>query len=396
MSGQHAKIFQPSKAKVWMHCAGAIAYEKQANLPEEAQNKHGASGTFTHSIAERNLNGVDVPLGTVETHDTFTFKHDAERQERVDFYTDAVRERGGIQFYEVKLDLSPIIGIPDQFGTSDAVILIPEEGVLESHDLKDGRGAVLADDNEQLIAYLLMAWREYELMADFKVFRGWIHQPKLGAHLQAEYTREQMEMHALRFRSAAQHAHDLLTASPATVELSLTPGAHCEGGWCKMRGVCPARRQMVTQEIPNLSMRIAALDDGMLGELLSRRAQIEAFFKDLHAEAFARAQAGKEISGWKLSNGRQGNRKWKLADEEAISELLYEDLTVNAYERNLISPTTAEKLLKKNHSETWVKVQKYIERSDASITLVQMADARPAISLDRPEFSAYDECSDLI
>lgn len=388
MSGTHS-LFAPSKAAVWVNCFGALAATQ--HLPDEEPNEAAASGTFTHAISERVLKGVRALAsfkGVVETHDTFTFKADEERLDRAAFYIDYVKDRGDMRFFEVKLDLGPVIGIQGESGTGDAVILDLVNHVIEVHDLKDGHKVVDADAL-QLITYGLAALHEFAMYDNFTHVRLFIHQPRKERHVDVTFTRAEMDLYELRIRGAAQHSHDLLTASPETVALALTPGPHCTDGYCRIRGSCLARRSGVVATIPKAMPPAITFTDAQLGELLSQRYKIEAFFKDLHAEAFNRAKLGGTIPGWKISTGRAGNRKWNLADEAAISDELYEVLEADAYERTMISPTTAEKKLKKADGgpALWATLQSKISRSDPALTLVPEADARGAIDLNVPEFA---------
>lgn len=390
MAGTHSQ-FSPSKSSVWANCHGAIAFLEAAKLPEEAPNEHAASGTFTHSIAERMLNNPEFePIGLTETHDGFTFKCDSAREERAITYVRAVQARGGLQFYEQKMATLPWPG------TGDAVVARLEEHALEAHDLKDGNGKVIAKDNEQLICYLLLAWKEFEYLDDFQMFRGFIHQPKIGWYNYVEYTREEMLAWLTKLQTAYEKGKQALERTPNQVRAALTAGPWCEKGWCRMRGNCPARNNAVVATIPDTTVNRGQLSDDELGELLSRRFAIEAFFNDLHGEALNRSRLGNKVPGWKLATGKQGPRKWNKANLEKIEDTLYEKLQAETYERSVISPTTAESKLKKTHPETWATLQSDIERSEGTVTLVPDADPRPAVPSNAPEFGAVDDAADLL
>lgn len=390
MSGLHS-VFAPSKSSVWANCYGALALLAAANLPDEQTNIHAASGTLTHKCAERMFGGDMPKIGEKHNIEGFDFVVDEDRIERAAHYVNAVRARGGMQFYEQKMSSLPWPG------TGDVVIIQLEEQALEAHDLKDGNGIVFANC-EQLICYLLLAWKEFDLMCDFQTFRGYIHQPKKQWADQVTYTRAEMEAHLERLTRAYRRGADLIGETPNRINAALTPGEHCEKGWCRMRGTCSARRREAVRDVELLPATATELNDADLGALLAKRAGIEAFFNSLFAEAFNRAKAGAKIPGWKLSTGREGNRAWTKGekDEEKIGELLYEAIEVDAYEKSLISPTTAQKKLKK-HVDTWQNLQQYIHRSPAQPTLVPEADGRLAISMDVPEFeNVFETGADLL
>ena len=107
----------------------------------------------------------------------------AEMAREVQKYINAVRAEvgeGDTLMVEQRL---PIFGgvIPDQFGTSDTVILQPSRRRMRVEDLKYGRGVqVWAEYNEQLMLYALGALDEFDpLGEDFDEVVLAIHQPRL-------------------------------------------------------------------------------------------------------------------------------------------------------------------------------------------------------------------------
>lgn len=398
MSGTHA-LFAPSKAAVWFNCAGALAVTK--DLPEEPSSIHAASGTFTHSLGERILNNQPIPkLRTAETHDGFEFKLDSERLERALRYADDIRARGGLQFYECKLPLKAFIRVEDNTGTSDVVIAHLEnvgEEMLEIVDLKDGNGIVLAKDNEQLLSYLCMAWLEYSYLADFKKFKVSIWQGKVGHYDSHTYTLAEVTEWLEQARRRAARAAEVISLSPAKQMAALNAGPWCDKGWCRARGTCPAYSALRKAVVPDTRVPTHMLTIEQVGELLSKRKEVEEWFKQLAEAALNMAKGGAHVPGFKLASGREGNRKWSDAKgEEEVAELMYEAIQADTYTRDLISPTEAERKLKKKHPETWTAIQKYITRSEAQPTLVPIADHRPAITSPGIEFASVDSGDDLL
>jgi hypothetical protein len=77
--------------------------------------------------------------------------------------------------------------------------------------------------------------------------------------------------------------------------------------------------------------------------------EIEAAITDFRAEALRRAKLGVIVDGQKLVYGNKGRRQWvdKAKVEAAMSMILPPE---KMYEpREIISPTTAEKILKKDY-----------------------------------------------
>ena len=391
MSGQHA-LLAASKSATWANCHGALALADYLKLPPETPNIHAASGTYSHLIAQRDLEGADVP--TSAKVDGFDFVIDAERQARVKVYTDAIRARGGEQYYEVKMSAAAVLLVPDQFGTSDAVVVQLEELALEAHDLKDGNRIVSALDNDQVIMYLLMAMHrfEQEYMLEFQTFRGYIHQPKVDWFSEVSYTRAELLEHQERLRTAARKSVDLISKPIQLIKAALTPSDDaCQ--WCPARAQCSARRSNVVDLFPDIKAAKETLTEQEIGELLTRKPAIEAFFADLYGEALTRAKVGTNIPGFKLVEGRAGNRAW-VGD---VSDTLYDLLMEKAYEKSLISPTTAEKLLKKTHPEQWKALECSIERKPGAPALVPDTSAKAPIPLSVPEFeNVVQSGADLI
>jgi hypothetical protein len=91
--------------------------------------------------------------------------------------------------------------------------------------------------------------------------------------------------------------------------------------------------------------------------------------------------AGQEVPGFKVVIGKQGNRAW--LDERAAEKAL-KAAKVGAsvmYEKKLISPTTAEKLLKKNNPVAWEKMQNVIIRAPGKPSVAPVTDPRPALAI---------------
>lgn len=397
MSGEHATL-SPSYAHTWAHCPGALAYAARLELPVDEHSADGAAGTCTHRIAERMLRGEPVPeVGETEVHDGFPILVDEERLERAATYAQAVRERGGIQAYEQRLPIGQAIGTSaDLWGTADATVMLPDEGILEVHDLKDGNGRVDAAGNPQLELYALGLLHTAELVGEWKCVRMFIHQPRIRNFNMAEMSVEDLRARGEYLSRRAARAVELFGATDNQVLAALNPSSGaCQ--WCKARHVCARRAQATAEAFPMIQQAAGdklALSDDTIGELLSKREAIEAFFRDLHAEALERAKAGKPIPGFKLAKGREGPRQW--ADAETAAEMIYDAITADAYERKLISPPVAQKKLSKSHADVWAALQPLIVRSEAPLTLVPASDGRPPIQLDTPEFGAIVDVSDLI
>lgn len=394
---------------MWAHCIGALAYAAASGVQDSPANIHGAAGTVTHAIADALGKGVPhYALGTCVTQDGFEIVVEQERIDRAAYYVEQVRACAGptgLVMWEERLDMSKAYGVSDQFGTGDATVAVLETHTLQSHDLKDGNGIVSAQDNDQLISYLLATWDAYDYLDEFTTFEGYIWQPRANWKDKVTYTREQMDAHRARLTAAAQdNLHMLgLAQTPLYVQNyiipKLNPGPkQCQ--WCPMRGTCVARARVMFDIVPDVKVPASQLSPEDIGKYLQLQAEIDAWFAGLRGAALALAIQGTTIPGFKLITGKQGNRAWS-GDLKEIEEQLYEVLEDKAYNKKMISPTDAQKkLMAKKSTDAakllWTNLQANITRAPGQIVLAAEADGRAPVSLDMPEFGIVDEATDLL
>lgn len=395
--GTHA-IRSPSGASGWLACAGWAS--------NDTSSKHSREGTAAHELAALCLTTSTDPadhLGTAIKVENDTFTVDAEMALAVGDYVNYVRDvakgAGGELLVEQRLPIEGITGEPGAHGTSDAVILAPGELIVA--DLKYGRGVpVDAEDNPQLQIYALAAMDEFSLSHDFQTVRMAIHQPRLGAVSEWVQTVEQLE--AFRIHVGGQiKIHD---ANPD----ARTPGEkQCR--WCANAGSCRALAEKVQAEVGADFDDISAdgwmyakppllLDADELGAALKAADHIEQWLKAVRAEVESRLLAGQPVPGFKLVQGKKGNRAWS---DEAEAEKLLKDTfrlkTEEMYELSLITPTVAEKLAPKFDTagkpkplkpgepkprlgpRQWPKVQALITQADGKPSVAPESDKRPAL-----------------
>lgn len=134
-------------------------------------------------------------------------------------------------------------GVPEQFGTSDTVIIDEANRQLIIIDLKYGRGVqVYAERNPQLMLYALGALDEFGLLYDFDSVRMVIHQPRLD-HLD-EWTCSVDELRVFEVEALEAGRKALSIKKLAGGTVFLNPGdKQCQ--FCKAKGDCPALRDKV-------------------------------------------------------------------------------------------------------------------------------------------------------
>src|SRR3569832_1840129 len=108
---------------------------------------------------------------------------------------------------------------------------------------------------------------------------------------------------------------------------------------------------------------------------------IEAWCKAVRAQAEVELLAGCVVSGFLLVCGLKGARSW---GDEAAAEVVMKSMRLKQdemYTFKLISPTTAEKLLKEN-PKRWNKLQTFITQSEGGLSVAPLSDKRPAVVIE--------------
>lgn len=355
-------ILAPSDSARWLRCVGALHLSR--GLPN-LDAEYNASGTCSHWLLEWALThpdqdldswlGKELKFGTPE----YTFKIDEERLDRVRQTVTNINREPGQMLTEYQLNTTPVLGVPDQEGHSDIIKLYPEggvvkdekllRGVLSVHDYKDGYLLVHAKDNTQGLIYLCAALMEFGLIGEFNAFRFCIHQPKINHYDEWTYTRAELEAFMQAIRPVAQLAYEIYhEIVPFDPERHLIAGEE-QCFWCPVRGRCPARARRIISMFTPIVQR-HELDDKTLSLIYSMLDEVEQAVSDYRAEAHRRAMMGATIEGQKLVYGNKGKRKWTDDNQarDAMLLLLPEEQVFKPAE--VISPTEAEKLLKKHYA----------------------------------------------
>jgi Protein of unknown function (DUF2800) len=357
MTGTHS-ILAPSGSERWLRCVGSLRLCK--DVPSEA-SEHAASGTLSHWMLESALNGdaLESWLGKSSEVEGFKFTVDQDRIDLVQSVVNAINREPGLMLTETRLDTTPVLGVPGQQGHSDVIkanptgsVLIDDthlHGVLSVHDFKSGYNQVNARDNTQGLIYLCAAMIQVaDLIGDYNAFRFCIHQPKINHYDEWTYTRAELVAFMDLIRPVAKLAYDLYHGTVEFDPVKHLNAGDTQCGYCPVRGRCPARAKRVADMFLPLIKR-HELDDAAIGALYSQLDEIESAVSDFRAEALRRAKMGSTIPGQKLIYGNRGRRQWidTAQAERALTGIAGE----RAYEpRTIISPTDAEKMLKKRYA----------------------------------------------
>jgi hypothetical protein len=346
---------------------------------------------------------------------------------------------GATVYPEQVLSIEFITGEEGATGTSDTVIIKGDTAIVA--DLKYGRGVqVFAEGNEQLLMYGASAVADFDALGEIENVELHILQPRLNHFDVWKLTVSEMNERIERIRQTSKRilaGPEGLTAVPGdkqcrfckasatckertdhTMQLIVGEFVDLDKGFIKVE--MPQAEKLLAQAFdvkpaaitfhhdehedygdaanidahftvkkPNIRPSLEAAEaklpdasDERLATLMDAADMIEGFAKAVRAEVERRLLAGKFTDArYKLVEGRQGARSW-TSEEEAEAALKAMRLKVDQmYDFKLISPTTAEKVLKEANPRKWNKLQPLIGRSDGKPSVAPASDKRPALSM---------------
>lgn len=399
-------LLSPSGAKKWLACSASLACEK--DIPNTS-GKAAVLGTAMHTIAEMHLNqyikGTALPL----EREVGAYVLDegkgqikalispmkgavlitADMIEQVRKYTDYCKAIIDVATYvklEMRVNLTEVLhhgyeGV-ETFGTADLVavqeLANTDEHMLIIDDLKTGRHRVEAKENKQLMLYALGVYRRLKRRYNIIVVRLVIFQPYSGGASEWDISVEGLELFAKFAQKRALLALDAYYRGKKNLKASdFKPSVDgCQ--WCRFSEQCAARTKTVN------SVLAEELEDDFALELTPE--QLVAEYEKLpllrqHIDKVEKAMAaalrsGKKVPGYKLVEGRPGNRAWK--DEDAVNK--FRENHVNGYLLDKlvpVTPTEAEKTIGKIDPELWEELAKLVVRKPGSPCVATADDKRP-------------------
>lgn len=415
----HSK-FSASAAHRWMACPGSITMS--AGIPDTS-SVYADEGSVAHIVLRHNVGIEGLPeyqVGDVIDYSGRPWTVTAEMMQAVNTCIEAVLKDTGATHLaaETSVNYAGTLGVDQDhaWGTLDLSWYL--DGVLKIADYKHGQGvAVYPSDedgnpNPQLALYALGRYAAWAGPKGITHVQLEVHQPRArpepSVHLMTleqllVWGRDVAEPAATRVIAAEQSKGKIAKAEWA--RRFLKPGdKQCR--WCPAKATCPAIRDEVlsaTYGVANAEdfasavavadvQDIAVLepitttdttDAEWLSLVMSKADMIEEWLKSVRAEVERRLLAGLDVPGFKIVQGKQGNRAWRDADD-AEAQLKAMRLKVEEmYDLKLISPTSAEKLAKAKviGPRQWVKLQDQITRSGGKPSVAPASDPRPALSV---------------
>lgn len=394
----HSK-FSASAASRWISCPGSMVLSVGK---VDQRSSYAADGSAMHDVADACLQSKANPagyLGREVVIDGTTVTLTQDMVECVAKYLEHVEELtagADIVQSETRTNYAKWLGVPHDsaWGTADCTAAWIDLKHLLVADLKTGRGVqVDAENNEQGMLYAGGKLLEMDdLGIEIETIDIVISQPRVNSAPSVwKLTRAELEAWLTgRARQGATSVQmgEQSAGAAGWEDTFLKPGEkQCR--FCRAKATCPALRAEVAdvvgfaQDITDAFEPVVPDKQDLLAVCMSKVDLIEDWLKAVRAEVERRLLAGAPVPGYKLVQGKQGNRAW--SDKAQAEDLLktFRLKVEEMYDLSLISPTTAEKLVK---AETigprqWKKAEALITRAAGKPSVAPVSDKRPALEI---------------
>lgn len=390
-------LLSPSGYARWSACPGSVEAERP--FPNRGSS-YARYGTAAHEIADRCLSqGDDAEryVGdtlTVEGHEIVV---DMPMADMVNEYVSYVQTfldtaAGDVLLPEQRVPLTHMTGEAGAEGTSDVVGFrrrVEGGWTMVIIDLKTGQGVpVFAKGNGQLRMYAGGALHKFGALYDVVDVQMVIIQPPLNVVDDETITVDELR--------AFMDEVSIAAGRTQIGGAELVPGEkQCR--FCRAKSTCPALRDevlaTVTTSTPGafrnldddpsampktVSAEIKVANDGeLLAAQMRSLKLVEDWIKAVRAEVERRLFDGIAVPGFKVVQGKAGNRQWSDADQalamlKKVPTLKIDDVAP----RSVVSPTAAEKLLK-GDEKRWSKIAPLITQTPGKPSVAPTSDPRP-------------------
>lgn len=358
----------PSAAERWIPCPGSVNATKDL---ADITSDYAAEGTFAHYISElARIDKQDASYYFEKKSDDGKFECDKEMVSAVQYFLNYV-EQFEAEEELIEAQVSYDAWVDGGFGTLDAALL--NDGTAIVIDLKYGKGIqIFAEDNPQLKLYALGLFQEHGHLYDFKKFKLCICQPRLDWIDEWEISVEELLTWA---NEIVEPAADLADTNDAPFKA----GSWCQ--WCKIKGTCQTRYEMVTDALVDELQEITSpneMGEEELGEAMSLVPLIVKWCTDVTESVTTLVAKGKDIIGedglpFKMVEGRS-NRCWRDAAEAEKAMRSHKIKVAEMFTKKLITAPAFEKAFGEDH----VILKKHCHKPRGKPVLVAGSDRREA------------------
>lgn len=355
----HATLSASSAAR-WLACPpSAVA---QLLYPNE-DTAYTREGTLAHEVAEAFARSMRDGVPAVY-NDEATDEMVRHAKDYAAYIQEQIHGDGAVILLEQRLDFSP--WVPDGFGTGDCIIL--QGDTMRVIDYKYGVGVpVSAEKNPQLMLYGLGALNEYGFAYEVEHVKLHVYQPRIDNISVYELTAAELEAWGEDIKPIAEEA--------AVGMGDYKTGEHCR--FCKHAGACRELQRVCTKQVSMTGLRatVPVLAPHEVAEALRMEPLITLWLKRVKDKALTDMLNGEQIPGYKVVEGKQGNRKW--ADEVAAYKALIaqgcsaDEIT----ETKLMSPSAMEKAFGKKRAAELLEIGG-VERAAGAPTIALESDKR--------------------
>ena len=356
-------LLSASSSNRWLACPpSAVANEA---YPSQ-ETSFTQEGTLAHEVAEivarARLEDCAIEYPDKATHEMIECAH-----EYTDYIEEQKKSNNATVLLETRVDFSA--WVPDGFGTCDCIII--QDDTMTIIDYKYGQGVMVsATDNSQLRLYALGAMNDYGTVLGITKVEMHIFQPRLNNISKDSMTVDELMAWANK------------TVKPTATKASkgkgkYNPGEHCR--FCQHAGRCRALTRLCTEYLDTHGLRVnlPILAPHEVADVLRMEPMVTLWLKKVKEQALTTLMNGEELPGYKLVEGKLGNRKWR--DEKSVfNKLLWAGHTEEEItETKLLSPSQMDKAIgKKKVAEL---LEEFIERAPGAPTIAPVTDKRPAL-----------------
>lgn len=416
MPAEHS-LYSASRFDADMACPGRRTMEAGRKSPASI---YAAKGTVAHSVLECAIkDGMDPRsfVGQMFKQDGFAIEFDEALCENVESAVKNIREMtAGYDVLEAESRVNYAVWLDveesEAWGTAD--IKGVKGHVMDVHDFKNGHKPVPADC-AQLKLYGGGTLLEYEGIADIDTVRLVIHQPEVSdkpiVHFMPAVALKawliEVARPAVKMMKEAAWQRGKLTQEEWEAAYLHAGADQCK--YCAASFDCAVRRKSslegVFQTVPASADEFASTpvgkvsandSDEWLAAAMAKADEIEDYLTAVRAEVERRLLNGKQVAGFKIVQGKRGNRAWvDPAEAEATMKTMRLKIE-EMYNFKLISPTAAEKLAKAGTigKRQWPKLQAMIGQADGKAHVASVDDPRPAVGV-KPVAEHFEDVSDM-